>query len=121
VNEDVFKVVEKIDFNKPSLEKPHHITLIGGDGVQKIWRFKNNYGASVVRFKTPLGSGGNYGFEKGLWELAVIKFNSEGTSYEICYDTPITEDVIGYLTEEEVVELLKKIKALKRGRENEIN
>jgi hypothetical protein len=31
----------------------------------------------------------------------------------LCYDTPITSDVEGYLSEDEVTELLKQIQELK--------
>lgn len=31
---------------------------------------------------------------------------------ELCYDTPITDDVIGYLTSDEVFDLLDKIEQL---------
>jgi len=111
------KTINKIDFDKPSIEKPHAIEVEGsGKGVQKIWKFKNGYGASVVRFsiKSMLGKGylgGNYGSEKGLWELAVIKFDKD--SWSLTYETKITNDVIGYLTESEVEDHLKRIKELK--------
>jgi hypothetical protein len=74
-------------------------------GTQAIHRFENNYGASVVR--NPF----SYGGASGLWELAVIRFN-EDNSFDLDYDTPITDDVIGYLTNEEVEEILQKIKQL---------
>jgi hypothetical protein len=94
-------------------EQPHPI----GNGVQKLYRFDNGYGASVVQFA------GSYGFEQGLWELAVIRWDNspihEDLSYpdgigpySIAYDTPITDDVIGYLTEMEVEEVLNRIEAL---------
>ena len=49
---------------------------------------------------------GSYGFSKGLWELAVLQNGS------LCYDTPITNDVIGHLNEEEVNNYLNLIKEL---------
>ena len=72
----------------------------GGQKEQKVHEFNNGYGASVVR------GPGTYGYEEGLYELAVLK---DG---RLTYDTPITNDVIGYLTEEEVDEYLEKIKEL---------
>ena len=73
-------------------------------GMQKIFKFENNYGASLV-------SGyGTYGLE-----MAVIKFHGkELDEWELCYDTPITDDVLGYLCPNEVNKYLKKIKRLKK-------
>lgn len=73
--------------------------------IQKIYQFPNNHGARVVRHS------GSYGHEQGLWELAVIKFRTDGR-WDLIYDTPITNDVIGYLTEEGVQKLLDQIAAL---------
>ena len=50
---------------------------------------------------------GSYGFEKGLWELAVLDANKE-----ISYDTPITSDVIGWLDDNMVNIILERIKKL---------
>lgn len=69
-------------------------------GVQARIQFENGYGASVV--KTPY----TYGGKDGLYELAVIKND------EICYDTPITGDVIGYLRPEDVTDVMVKIQQL---------
>ena len=69
-------------------------------GIQKTYKFDNGYGASVIRHK------GSYGYAQGKWELAVL----EGG--ELCYTSPITEDVIGHLTEDEVESILKQIKEL---------
>ena len=74
-------------------------------GIQKIYRFPNNYGASVVRHI------GSYGYEQGLWELAVIKYTTR-TKWTVNYDTPITSDVEGHLTDKQVEELLRQIEAL---------
>lgn len=81
------------------------------NGTQKLFRFKNGYGASVVRHSF------SYGTEKGLWELAVIKYIGIGIDdFSLTYDTPITADVIGYLSEIAVEKLLSKIKALPKAK-----
>lgn len=69
-------------------------------GIQAIVHFPNNYGASIVQ------SPYSYGGENGLYELAVL-FNND-----ICYDTPITSDVLGYLKPEDVTEYLEQIEKL---------
>jgi hypothetical protein len=69
-------------------------------GVQAKHEFPNGYMASVV--KGPY----TYGGDEGLYELAVIKDN------KCCYDTPITDDVEGYQTPEEISALLERIEAL---------
>lgn len=73
-------------------------------GTHWVFHFKNHFGASVIKHY------GSYGFDDDLFELAVIKKVIK--HWELCYDTPITNDVIGYLTNEEVLEYLKKIKEL---------
>ncbi len=73
-------------------------------GSQVIHKFENGFGASVVQHEF------SYGSEDGLSELAVLKFN--GDDWDLIYDTEITDDVIGYLTEEDVQELLVRIEKL---------
>lgn len=68
-------------------------------GKQRLWFFPNGYGASVVN--SPLSYG---------TELAVIIGTAE--DWDLCYDTPITNDVIGNLTEPQVSDLLAQIAAL---------
>lgn len=63
--------------------------------------FPNGYGASVVRGPY------TYGGPEGLYELAVL--DQDG---ELTYDTHITDDVVGHLTEEGVLDLLHQIDLL---------
>ena len=53
----------------------------------------------------------HYGHEADLWELAVLWFISDD-KWDIEYNTPITNDVIGYQNDEEIRNLLNKIKNL---------
>jgi hypothetical protein len=71
------------------------------DGVVSRIHFDNGYGASVVKHDY------SYGGKNGLYELAVL--SSDG---ELTYDTPITNDVLGYLSKEDVTEILIKIQQL---------
>jgi hypothetical protein len=74
---------------------------MGADfGIVSRTKFDNGYEVSVV--KSPY----SYGGDKGLYELAIFKDD------EICYDTPITNDVLGYLSDKDVTEVLIKIQQL---------
>jgi hypothetical protein len=77
-------------------EHPNHL-----GGVQATIYFDNGYGASIV--STPY----TYGGKEGLYELAVF-----GKNGHITYDTPVTNDVEGYLSEDDVTNLLEKIQQL---------
>jgi hypothetical protein len=74
----------------------------GGFGVYARIFFPNGFGASIVKSEY------SYGGKDGLYELAVI----EEETGEITYGTPITDDVVGYLTEEGVSTLLAEIELL---------
>ena len=74
---------------------------MGADfGIVSRTQFDNGYEVSVVR------SEHTYGGNKGLYELAIFK---DG---EICYDTPITDDVIGYLRPEDVTDVMERVEKL---------
>ena len=87
-------------FENNLIEKSRHL-----GGIQYLFKFENNFGASVVKHS------GSYGHEEDLWELAVIEYYRDGEWY-LTYDTYITDDVIGWLTDEDVRELLTKIREL---------
>ena len=66
--------------------------------------FKNGFGASII-------TGPHfYTRSDAPYELAVLQGNKDKS--RITYDTEITDDVMGYLTESEVDEVLKKIESL---------
>jgi hypothetical protein len=71
-------------------------------GEQFLITFQSGYGASVVRHQF------SYGGTEGLWELAVT---DDGN---LCYDTAITDDVEGYLTEADAMALFDAIAILDR-------
>lgn len=74
------------------------------DGVLYQFRFENDYGASVIKHEY------SYGSNEDLWELAVLIWR--GDDCKLDYDTDITADVEGYLTDEDVRNLLQRIKDL---------
>lgn len=84
----------------------------GKAGAQYIFKFDNGYGASVVKHDF------SYGHESGLWELAVIKFLPDSPltfrseDWNIEYDTPITDDVLGHLSNEGVQDALDEVERL---------
>jgi hypothetical protein len=80
-------------------------------GRHLLCRYGNGYGASVV-----IGQY-SYGGPEGLYELAVLhgREGAELGELGLCYHTPITSDVIGYLTAEQVVVTLHRIAKLPRN------
>jgi len=69
-------------------EHPNHL-----GGVQAVITFDNTYGG-----------------DKGLYELAVL-----GIDGHLTYSTPITNDVIGYLRDIDVTDVMEKIQQLPNG------
>lgn len=76
----------------------------GTIGLQSRYRFPNNYGASLVYAPA------SYGLEIAVLDFSV---NPDG---DLIYNTPITDDVLGYLTWEQVADVLIGIKRLPSNR-----
>jgi len=87
------------------VERPH---LNIGSATQRIYKFPNNYGASIVW-------GGDLTFMRdnahAPYELAVIRFIDDD-EYYLDYSTGLTTDVFRYQNEEQIRDLLKQIKNL---------
>jgi hypothetical protein len=71
-------------------------------GKKSRMHFNNGYGVSVVSHSY------SYGGRDGLYEVAVLDSDNNLT-----YETPVTNDVIGYLTEEDVSNVMKQVQELK--------
>ena len=70
-------------------------------GKKARTHFDNGYGVSVVSHSY------SYGGRDGLYEVAVLDSDDNLT-----YDTPVTNDVMGYLTEEDVTDVMKQVQNL---------
>lgn len=92
-----------LDKPNPFIEHPaeghRHLS-----GERWVFEFANGYGASVVRFPH------SYGAAEGLWELAVLRAG------RLTYATPITDDVLGHLTEADVRSVLRDVAELPAAR-----
>lgn len=87
--------LDKIQF------EPHPIA---GGKMGRVF-FPNGYGASIVG-----GASGLYGDGVNTFELAVLKGSKD--DWDLCYDTPITDDVMGWRSEAEINEILAQIEQL---------
>ena len=70
-------------------------------GVKCSMVFENGYGVSVVSHTY------SYGGKDGLFEVAVL-----GKDGDLTYDTPVTNDVIGYLSPDDVTDVMKQVQNL---------
>lgn len=69
-------------------------------GYQSRFEFDNGYGVSVVNGQ------GSYVNGPNQYEVAILK------NGDLCYDTHITDDVLGYNTPEEVSRIMKQCQEL---------
>jgi hypothetical protein len=84
--------------------KPHPYVKMGDDSIHAVQLFPNGYGVSVVRFP------GSYGYQEGLYEVAVIQGTED--DYELCYDTPIADDIMGHRDERAVEIIMEEVQSL---------
>jgi len=96
----LFNAPQKVWFGTHYVQRLKHVL----GGLQCLFRFENGRGASVIRHRE------SYGGDEGFWELAVL--DSSGA---LDYSTPITSDVLGGLTDDDVACALGRIEALERG------
>lgn len=86
-------------------EHPAFFDFEGGLTRHWLFRFPNGYGASVISGAIA------YGSATAPYELGVVKWNTN-EDYQLCYNTPIAQDVIGHQTEQDVLQLLDQIQQL---------
>ena len=79
---------------------------------QAIYFFENGYGISIINIKNHNGTFLSYTKSEEEYEIAVLQ-KRENSSSSITYETPITNDVIGYLRIKDVYKIMKKIEKLK--------
>ena len=72
-------------------------------GKQAVMEFENGFGISVIFGSTFYSDG------KNTYEVGILYKGS------LCYDSGITDDVIGQVTKEEVNKIMKVVQALHRG------
>ena len=70
-------------------------------GMQVVFQFDNGYGLSVVSHSF------SYGHEDELFEIGILKFHPDGT-YELTYETPITGDILGHQSKEDLINVIEQ-------------
>ena len=70
-------------------------------GVKCRMMFENGFGVSVVSHTY------SYGGKDGLFEIAVL--DEDG---DLTYNTPVTNDVVGYLNPDEVTDIMEEVQKL---------
>lgn len=81
--------------------KPHPLSETDPTAIQAIAEFDNGYGVSVIR--------GRYFYcNDKTYEVAILKDGS------LCYDTPITDDVLGYQTKDQVTKIMKELQTYEK-------
>jgi hypothetical protein len=81
-----------------------HPHIPGDEAILAVHIFPNSYGVCVVRFP------GSYGYMQGLYELYIIKGTLD--NYQACYNTHITNDILGHLDEIRVEDIMCEVENL---------
>ena len=102
------KTFEDLKFEKRIADETDPVMLAWmashfGNAIQACMQFENGYGVSVVRNLL------SYGGKEGLYELAVL------LGEELCYDTPVTDSVEGWLTPNDVTRIMAQVQELPRA------
>ena len=77
--------------------------------IRYMVEYPNGYTVSIVKNMYANGMPMSYGSGDDLWELGVMK---DG---RLCYDTPVADDVCGFLTADEVVSLAREVRGLSQA------
>lgn len=95
--------MQSIDLNCEGFEQYLYRKNIYDWHIQYVFKFDNNFGASVVKFK--------YGLEaySENWGLVVLH-DFDGTGWEVCYTSPIKDENLHNLTEGQVRAYLGQIR-----------
>jgi hypothetical protein len=99
---DVIELLQKYDLDYLIFDDINFKPYMNGVYGKVI--FGNGYGVSVIKHEY------SYGGPEGFYELAVI--NDEG---DVIYDTPVTDNVIGWLNPKEITELMIQVQDLKNA------
>ena len=89
------KTFNHLQFRQPS--EPYMAT-------RAVMFFKNGYGVSV------LTGASSYSTDSVSYELAVLKGTPKQS--DLCYDTPITGDVLGWQSPEQITATMRAVQSL---------
>jgi hypothetical protein len=81
-----------------------HPHIPGDEAILAVHIFPNSYGVSVVRFP------GSYGYMEGLYEVFIVKGTLD--HYQPCYNTHITDSILGHLDETDVENIMSEVEEL---------
>ena len=87
-----------------------------GEGSHGLIFFPGGYGLSLIRIKHPYSTRYSSYTDDKTWEVAILKGTKE--QWEICYDTEITNDVLGYQTKEDINKIIKHVQRLYNDENN---
>ncbi len=93
----------------------------GFSGDQRVYRFPNGFGASLVQIcvirvrddDVEVYTGIHPVTDERLWEMGVVRFYSDDDmDYTITFDTSVADDVIRFVTDSRTELILRRIKEL---------
>lgn len=82
--------------------KPHPIAeYIDPNAICAEVEFDNGYGISVIQGK-------HFYCGRNTYEVAILKDGS------LCYDTPLTDDVLGHQTKDDITKIMKELQTYEK-------